>query len=73
MSGIIFKVYEVKPSGGRMVHRCVFMSAFADHAIVKAADFALSHPGVSYQLCKANVFTLVEVVLDSYKVERCEK
>lgn len=73
MSGIVFKVYEVKPSGGRMVQRCVFMSAFADKAIEKAADFASAHPGFMYQLCKANVFTLVEVVLDSYKVERCEK
>lgn len=71
MSGIVFKVYELKPSGGRMVQRCAFMSAFADHAIEKAADFASSHPGVTYQLCKANVFTLVEVVLDSYKVGSC--
>lgn len=72
MSGIIYKVYEVKPSGGRMVRKCVFMSVFVDHAIEKACDFAVAHPGVTYQIAKANVFTLIEVTLDSYKAERCE-
>ena len=73
MSGIVFKVYELKPSGGRMLQRCVFMSAFADKAIEKAADFASSHSGIVYELVKANVFTGAEVIVDEYKVERCEK
>ena len=70
MSGFVFKVMELQPCCGRIVHQCMFISAFADHALKKVADLASAHPGVAYELVKTNVFSGTSVVVDTYRVER---